>query len=80
MVGNKADLEDQEAVDSEEVRVWADCLGALYAKTSAKTALGVEDFFQKLVLKLEAGPNGDAQPRASVKLTTTAPSEGGCRC
>jgi len=80
VVGNKADLEDQEAVDSEEVRVWAECLGALYAKASAKTAVGVEDFFQKLVLKLESGPNGDAQPRASVKLVPTAASAGDCRC
>ena len=79
-MGNKADLNDQETVNSDEVRIWAESQGALYAKTSAKTAFGVEDFFQKLVLKLESGPSGEGPPRVSVKVSNSAASAGGCRC
>lgn len=81
-MGNKADLAEEEAVNCEEARIWAESIGAFYGKVSAKTAQGVEELFQRLVQKLEAGPSSDSNPRNTIRVTDApGPSSGSsCKC
>lgn len=49
IIGNKIDLDDKRVVFTEEARSFANSLGINYIETSAKTAVGVEESFNKLV-------------------------------
>jgi small GTP-binding protein len=52
IAGNKEDLVQVEAVSQEEAKGFANSIGALYKKTSAKTNVGIEQMFRDLGGKL----------------------------
>jgi GTPase SAR1 family protein len=45
IAGNKCDLEDKREVDTEQALEYAKSVGALFAETSAKTAVNVQQLF-----------------------------------
>jgi len=47
LVGNKADLEDQRQVQTEEGEAFAKRNELIFFETSAKTSMGVEEVFTK---------------------------------
>ena len=51
LVGNKEDLYEKEEVDEAEARKFADELGAIYGRTSAKNQSGVNDLFLEIAKK-----------------------------
>jgi hypothetical protein len=51
-VGNKEDLADREEVDMIEVKQFAEKIGAIYRKTSARTKFGIEKAFMDLAEKV----------------------------
>lgn len=51
IVGNKADLSRQRAVDAEEAKSYANSVDAKFIEVSAKTGSGVEDVFVKLTIR-----------------------------
>ena len=52
IVGNKEDRLVEEAIDSDFAHSYADSIGALYSKTSAKTSYGVENLFLEIAKKM----------------------------
>ena len=52
MVGNKNDMYEVEEVEENEGKAFAKELGAIFQKTSAKEATGVEDLFIKIGQKI----------------------------
>jgi GTPase KRas protein len=54
LVGNKADMESQRAVSTQEGEDLAKALGCLFIETSAKTRLNVENAFCNLVRDIRA--------------------------
>lgn len=62
LAGNKADLEAQRAVTSEEAAEYAREQGLHFAETSAKTSLNVEPLFLEVARRLPRGssPQGQA--------------------
>jgi small GTP-binding protein len=61
LAGNKADLEAQRAVSTEEAQAYASENGLFYVETSAKTAANVNDLFQEIATRL---PKTEAVPQA----------------
>lgn len=51
IVGNKEDLYESEQVDEKEARKFAEELGAIFGKTSAKNQSGVNDLFIEIAKK-----------------------------
>ena len=62
IVGNKEDLIDQEEVDIDEARTWAAVENAIFKKTSAKTARGVEDLFREIATRLDGSLGPQSRP------------------
>lgn len=62
VVGNKEDLIDQEVVDIDEARSWASSINAIFRKTSAKTARGVEDLFREIAGRLDTSLTEQRRP------------------
>lgn len=67
MAGNKEDLVDGEEVDTTVAKTWAQQIGAIYRKTSAKTNYGIEQLFREIAIKLNphldsSAPRGEAAP------------------
>ena len=58
LVGNKSDMFDKERIDEEEVKKYAESIGAIFHKTSAKSNSSVEELF-KIVGKQFLDPNFD---------------------
>ncbi|OMJ70729.1 hypothetical protein SteCoe_31229 [Stentor coeruleus] len=52
IVGNKHDLESKEAVPVEEVKNFAEIIGAMYMRTSAKCDTGIEEMFIEICREL----------------------------
>jgi Ras-related protein Rab-21 len=52
IVGNKIDLQHQRAVDEDEVRNYANSVGASFMEVSAKTGMGVENAFVELTMRM----------------------------
>lgn len=81
VVGNKEDLIDEEEVDIDEVRSWATAMNAIFKKTSAKTARGVEDLFREIALRLD-GSLGQQRRTGGQSLNTQQPvvKDKDCKC
>jgi GTPase SAR1 family protein len=54
LAGNKADLEDERAIDEEGLAAAAGAMGVPWLLTSAKSGLGVDDAFDLLARGLES--------------------------
>lgn len=52
VAGNKADLEEQRQVNTEEAQEWAGKFSYLFAETSAKTGSGISQLFMQLATNL----------------------------
>jgi GTPase SAR1 family protein len=52
IVGNEFDLQNQRAVDEDEVRNYANSVGASFMEVSAKTGMGVENAFVDLTMRM----------------------------
>ncbi|OMJ73674.1 hypothetical protein SteCoe_27581 [Stentor coeruleus] len=57
IVGNKHDLINKEAVPIEEVKNFAQIIGALYMRTSAKSGIGIEDMFIEICREFTGNPS-----------------------
>jgi len=77
LVGNKADLESDREVPTEEARAMAQELGATFAETSAKTGAGVKELFQELATTLTANQPAAAVASSNATGTGAAASGGG---
>eukprot|EP00798_Chlamydomonas_sp_ICE-L_P023849 gene23849-9405_t len=71
LAGNKADLEGQRMVTSEEASAYAQENGLYFVETSAKTAANVNELFFEIARKL---PKADvsSQPRGGIVLSNNA--------
>ena len=58
IAGNKDDLYENEEVEENEAKDLADSLKAIFQKTSAKSANGIEDLFVKIGKRF-LNPKGD---------------------
>jgi Ras-related protein Rab-5C len=73
--GNKADLETQRAVPTEEASAYAAENGLFFLETSAKTAANVNELFTDIAQKLPKVEPASAQPPAGgVVLTNATPA------
>lgn len=52
IVANKEDLVEEEEVDSEEANRYAESIGAIFIKTSAKNNYGIEKIFRDAAMKV----------------------------
>lgn len=55
IAGNKEDLVDREEIDFMEAKNYAESIGAVYRKTSAKTKNGIEQIFRDIAVRLTIG-------------------------
>ncbi|CAG9326445.1 unnamed protein product [Blepharisma stoltei] len=69
IAGNKEDLVETEAVPPEEAKDFANSIGAIYRKTSAKTNYGVEQLFRDIAAKICPDLNS---PQSAPKRNTIA--------
>ena len=81
--GNKSDLIEDQKVEEEKVREYAKEVGAIFARTSAKTGNGVNDSINKLVStylkRLKESPtvvSDNADKSKSVKIENTNEQNG----
>lgn len=51
-MGNKIDLFTEEQISGNEVKSWAEEIGAIYHNTSAKSGIGVQELFEDISLKI----------------------------
>lgn len=54
IAGNKCDLEDLREVSTDKAKEYADDIGAIFAETSAVTAVNVQELFESIARKLPA--------------------------
>ncbi|GFH17418.1 uncharacterized protein HaLaN_14054 [Haematococcus lacustris] len=90
LAGNKADLEEQRAVSSEEAAAYAAENNLFFLETSAKTAANVSELFMDIARKLPrvqssaAGPGGQPGQQGSIALSAAsqppAAAKVGCWC
>lgn len=65
IAGNKEDLVENEAVSPEDAKDYADSIGAVYRKTSAKTSYGIEAIFRDIAMKMYPELKEEARPKRS---------------
>lgn len=84
LAGNKADMAgENRGVTKEEGKDFADEHGLIFAETSAKTGMNVEDIFQSVAVKLASdvssqAPGGGAGGGKNVKLKNDSEKKGCC--
>ena len=71
LVGNKADMEAQRQVSTEEAQQYAQSLNLAYMETSAKTGHNVRELFTQIAQALPHA-SGDNAPAAATPASTTA--------
>ena len=70
--GNKADLEGQRAVTSEEALAYANENGLHFLETSAKTAANVNELFFEIARKLPKAEASAVHPQGGIVLSQNA--------
>lgn len=90
LAGNKSDLEDRRAVQTEDAQSYADEAGLLFFETSAKDAKNVQELFTAIAKKLpldnpanSRGGRATQPARGGVDLskpTQGLTGPGGCQC
>ena len=85
--GNKSDLIEDEKVKEEIVREYAKQVGAVFARTSAKTGNGINDSINKLISaflkKMKESPPpqiNKADINQSVKISNTKNTNSNKKC
>jgi small GTP-binding protein len=82
LLGNKADLHEQQNVKTGEGEEWAASHGCRYFETSAKTGDGIAEVFKAVVEKLAGDNLGDIEPqlkRTNVGIEGSGTTgDGGC--
>lgn len=80
IAGNKEDLVEREEVDADHAKRFAESIGAIYVKTSAKTNFGLETLFNQIATRLY--PNlGENKPKGGKQLekpSSSGKSQKGC--
>lgn len=77
---NKADLEEQRAVSTEEGQAYATENGLHFVETSAKTAANVSELFMDIARKLpKAEPAAGGQQQGGIVLSEAAPASNAVR-
>jgi hypothetical protein len=77
VVGNKEDMTDGNTAETREARKWAESIGAVYWKTSAKTNNGVEGLFKDIANMQDFSAGGRTN---GMKLGGVEHHKTGCRC
>lgn len=76
VAGNKEDLVEAESVNPAEACEFAEEIGAIYKKTSAKTNYGIEQAFKEIASRVYPGVLLETRPRpGSLFLTKEANSQ-----
>lgn len=77
--GNKADLEEQRAVQADEAQAYAAENGLYFVETSAKTAANVNELFVDIASKLPKEDPAARPPQAGIALDTQPTAVAGRR-
>lgn len=80
LAGNKADLEEQRVVSTEDAQAYANENGLFFVETSAKTAANVEELFLELARKLPQAEPAPPQQSGIVLGPTQTPQQTRSSC
>ncbi|CAG9324310.1 unnamed protein product [Blepharisma stoltei] len=78
IAGNKEDLVEKEQVEMEEAKSFAESIGAIYKKTSAKTRYGIEQLFKEIAIKIKDNRSiVTREKRGSIRVTSAVSQQPG---